>query len=113
MHATDGLEELDPQAFRFYRDALEVLRRPGIPFLVGGAYALGSYTGIVRHTKDLDIFVRPGDAPKALQAFAAARYRTQMTFPHWLAKVFFEQDFVDVIFSSGNGLCTVDDSWFE
>ena len=39
-------------------------QRPGragggeVPFLVGGAYAFAHYTGIVRHTKDLDLFVR-------------------------------------------------------
>src|SRR4051794_1324036 len=112
MQASTSLELIDPHAFRFYRDALEVLRRCSVPFLVGGAYALDRYTGIARHTKDFDIFVRPGDAARTLEAFAAAGYRTQMTFPHWLGKVFFEQDFVDIIFSSGNALCPVDDDWF-
>ena len=35
-----------------------------------------------------------------------------MAFSHWLGKAFSGDDFVDVIFSSGNGLCTVDDEWF-
>ena len=29
-----------------------------MPFLVGGAYAFARYTGIERHTKDFDVFVR-------------------------------------------------------
>ncbi len=107
-----GLEEIDPQAFRFYRKALEVLRQSQVPFLVGGAYAFGYYTGIVRHTKDLDVFVRPADARPVLAAFAKAGYRTEITFEHWLGKVFYENDFIDVIFSSGNGECPVDDGWF-
>jgi hypothetical protein len=108
----DSLEELDPHAFRFYRAVLDDVHRSGIPFLVGGAYALGYYTGIVRHTKDLDVFVRPGDAPRLLGVLGRTGYRTEMTFPHWVGKAFAETDFVDVIFCSGNGLCPVDDSWF-
>jgi hypothetical protein len=106
------LEESDPHAFRFYGDVLERLDAGGVPFLIGGAYALGNYTGIVRHTKDLDVFTRPADAPRALGVLERAGYRTEMTFPHWLGKVFSAENFVDVIFSSGNGLCPVDDAWF-
>jgi hypothetical protein len=108
-----GLEETDPQAFRFYGKALGVLRGCGLPFLVGGAYAFGYYTGIVRHTKDFDVFVRPADARPALAAFARAGYRTEITFEHWLGKVFYENDFIDVIFCSGNGECPVDGGWFD
>ena len=41
----------------FYRQALLALQTAQVPFLVGGAYALAHYTGITRHTKDIDIFV--------------------------------------------------------
>ena len=89
-----------------------MLRGAPVPFLVGGAYAFGYYTGIVRHTKDLDVCVRPADARPALAAFARAGFRTEITFAHWLGKVFYEHDFIDVIFCSGNGECPVDDGWF-
>jgi hypothetical protein len=105
-------DELEPRTSRFYLNALAVLSEAEIPYLLGGAYAFAHYTGIVRHTKDLDLFVRPTDAPRALAALQRAGYRTEMTFPHWLGKAFSGDDFVDVIFSSGNGLCTVDDEWF-
>lgn len=108
-----SLEQLDPHAFRFYRDALDTLKASGVPFLLGGAYAFGCYTGITRHTKDLDVFVRPADARRALAAFDAAGYRTEILFAHWLGKAHHHNDFVDVIFASGNGLCVVDDAWFE
>jgi hypothetical protein len=104
--------ELEPVTSRFYLHALAVLTEARVPFLLGGAYALSHYTGIARHTKDLDLFVRPTDAPRALDALAHAGYRTEMTFSHWLGKAFSGDDFVDVIFCSGNGLCAVDDDWF-
>ncbi len=110
--ATADPDTLDAITFQFYRSVLDVLRQSGPPFLVGGAYALARYTGVVRHTKDLDLFVRPADAPRALDVLAAAGWRTEITFSHWLGKAFGGEDFIDVIYSSGNGLCRVDDAWF-
>jgi hypothetical protein len=109
---TTPLQQSDPHLFRFYRDVLAELTRAGVAFLVGGAYALSEYTGIVRHTKDFDVFTRPPDAPRILDILGQAGYHTEMAFSHWLAKVFSGDAFVDVIFSSGNGLCSVDDVWF-
>ena len=65
------------------------------------------------NTKDLDLFVRPDDCRAALTALAALGCRTEWTFPHWLGKAYRGGEFVDVIFSSGNGVATVDDQWFE
>ena len=104
---------LDEQTRRFYCHALRTLREAGARFLVGGAYAFDRYTGIERHTKDLDIFARPADVEPILRIFADAGYRAELTFPHWLGKAYCGDDCVDVIFSSGNGICTVDDEWFD
>lgn len=106
------LTDLGVNTQTFYRRAVRLLNRANVPFLLGGAYALAHYTGIVRHTKDLDIFTRPEDARAALDALAAGGYRTETTFSHWLGKAFHGDEFVDVIFSSGNGVCKVDDDWF-
>lgn len=105
-------DELEPRTSRFYLNALRVLSEAKVPYLLGGAYAFAHYTGIIRHTKDLDLFVRAVDAPRALDVLGHAGYHTEMTFTHWLGKAFCGDDFVDVIFSSGNGYCSVDDEWF-
>ena len=104
---------LDPRARAFYVHTLETLNASGVPYLVGGAYAFARYTGIERHTKDLDLFVRPEDARRALTVLAEAGYQTDMTFPHWLGKAFHGEAFIDVIFSAGNNVARVDDRWFE
>lgn len=98
----------------FYREVLEALRRAGIPFLISGGFALERVTGILRDIKDLDIFILESDVERSLQTLAAAGYRTELTFSHWLAKVFDAESthYVDLIFSSGNGLCRVDPTWF-
>jgi hypothetical protein len=105
--------ELNPMTRAFYVRTLAVLNEAGVPFLVGGAYALAKHAGIERHTKDLDIFVRRRDRDPILHALGAAGYRTDVSFPHWLAKAYDDDDaFVDVIYSSGNGVTEVDDEWF-
>ena len=106
-------EELEQSAIDFYRRAITLAQESGIPFLVGGAYALAYYAGIVRHTKDFDMFVREEDAQRLLDVFAAAGMRTETTFAHWLGKAYEGDLFVDVIFSAGNGVADVDDAWFE
>jgi hypothetical protein len=106
-------DELDPRIYGFYCTALGAIQQSRVPFLVGGAYALARHTGIVRHTKDVDIFTRPEDCERILQVLSTAGYRTELTDPRWLAKAYLGEDFIDVIFSSGNGIAEVDDAWFE
>lgn len=97
----------------FYREAMEVLNRAGVPFLVGGAFAFLHQGGIDKSTKDLDIFVQPGDVQRVLEVCTAAGYDAELVFSHWLAKIRSRDAFVDVIFSSGNGLAQVDEEWFN
>lgn len=109
---THGHHPLSNEAREFYRNAIDILDAARIPFLVGGAYALERYTGIARHTKDVDLFLRSRDCTRALDEFAGRGFRSELTFPHWLGKVFWKENFIDLIFSSGNGLVEVDESWF-
>jgi len=102
-----------PAAQAFYRRVMDTLRANGIEFLVGGAYAFTPYTGIDRSTKDFDLFVHADEIRSVLRILEGAGFRTELTFPHWLAKVFYKKDFVDLIFNSGNGVTPVDDGWFE
>ncbi|MGH3443354.1 MAG: nucleotidyltransferase [Nitriliruptorales bacterium] len=112
-NTTDHSNQSTPAALDFYGKALAALADAGIPFLVGGGYAVHVYTGIARMTKDFDLFVLPEDVSRVLQTLAAAGYHTELTYPHWLAKVYSGKEVIDVIFSSGNGMCRVDQGWFE
>lgn len=102
-----------PSARAFYEEVLRALIEAEVPFVVGGAFALKHYAGIARDTKDLDIFLEASAVPSALRALEEAGYETDTTFPHWLAKAYSGGHFVDLIFSSANGLCPVDEAWFK
>jgi hypothetical protein len=103
---------LDADTAAFYQRAVRALNARGVRYLVGGAYAFARYTGIERHTKDFDVFVRPEDCPRVLDALAADGCQTEVPYPHWIGKAYCGDNYVDVIFSSGNGLARVDDEWF-
>lgn len=79
--------------------------------MVGGAYALRAHTGIWRDTKDLDLFLRKDRIEQALQVLDRAGYRTEYTDRLWIAKAYAGEYFIDLIFSSGNGIAIVDEHW--
>lgn len=106
-------EEVEPETADFYRRALRTLADAEIPFLVGGAFAHACFTGIRRSTKDLDLFIRREDYDRVTQLMEAKGWRTELTFPHWLGKVYAGEEFIDLIFNSGNGVTPVDDRWFD
>jgi hypothetical protein len=101
-------DELDARA-----DALRALAASGVPHLVAGAYAFFEYTGIFRDTKDLDVFLRERDLDDAFRVLESAGFRTELVDPCWIGKAYRGEYFVDLIFSSGNGIAVVDDLWFE
>ena len=113
MSAAAAVELVDPVSRAFYVQAMKILEEGGVPFLVGGAYALARYTGIERHTKDFDLFIKRSDFERARKAFEKAGYRAELTFTHWIGKAFKGEVFVDLIFSAGNGVAEVDDLWFK
>jgi predicted nucleotidyltransferase len=113
-HLVPSLEdEVAADTAAFYRRALQVLADAGVPFLVGGAFAHACFTGIRRSTKDLDLFIKREDYDRIVALVQAEGWRTEMPYPHWLAKVYAGEDFIDLIFNSGNGLTPVDDGWFR
>jgi len=97
---------------KFYRSALRALEEVGVPYVVGGAYAFSHYASIARETKDFDIFIHPRDVERALAELRRRGYRTELAYPHWLAKAWAGDAFMDLIFNSGNGIVAVDDAWF-
>ena len=97
----------------FYAEALDVLERAGIPYLIGGAFAQSRHTKRYRETKDLDVIIKRESVPEALTVFEDAGYRTELPFPHWLAKIHRGDFVLDIVYSSGNGVVVVDDDWFS
>jgi len=106
-------DEVPSETAAFFRRALQALVDAQVPFLVGGAFAHACFTGIRRVTKDLDLFIRREDYERVASLMRAEGWHAELTYPHWLAKVYAGEDFIDLIFNSGNGLTPVDEQWFR
>ena len=88
----------DPEKFfDVVREAVGVLERAEIAHAVIGSAAHVAYVGKTA-IEDLDVLVRPLDAAGALEALAAAAFRTEKTDPRWLYKAWKEGVLVDIIF---------------
>jgi hypothetical protein len=110
--AREGNPKFEPEQARFFAQSLNALNGAGIPYMVGGAFAKHVYTGIWRDTKDLDLFLKPGDLKQALDVLAASGFETEVEFQHWLAKAWHRPYVVDLIFGTGHGQLQIDDDWF-
>ncbi|MGE0704535.1 MAG: hypothetical protein AB7P22_11440, partial [Vicinamibacterales bacterium] len=96
----------------FYRRMMQLIGDARVPYLIGGTHALRHQTGLPFHTRDFDILLRRDDLTRVRLAVAAQGYDVEMTHPHFVAKVYEGDVFVDLIFGSGNGLTDIDDDWF-
>lgn len=99
-----------PEAF--YRRVLEVLGEARIPYLIGGTHALKHLTGLPYDPRDFDVLIRRVDLKSAGHALTAAGFPVDVAHPHFVAKAYDGDRFVDLIFGSGNGLTDIDDEWF-
>ncbi|HYE98144.1 MAG TPA: hypothetical protein VEJ18_04495 [Planctomycetota bacterium] len=97
----------------FYRAILRALSAAEIPHLIGGAFAMKHYAGVERDTKDLDVFIKRDRAEEVVKLFRRRGYAARIVARHWLGKIRKGDAYVDLIFSSRNGICVVDDAWFE
>src|SRR5581483_10914906 len=105
--------EPDLPVKQFYVNVMTKLDEARTPYVVGGGYAMAYYTGIPRISKDLDLFIRASDCSRALETLKFAGYRTEFFYEFWIAKALSGEAFVDILYNSGNGLCPVDDDWFN
>lgn len=96
---------------KFYKHVLKILIQSKKSFIIGGTYALRYYTGINRPTKDIDIFCKAGDYPAILKKFADDGYTVEITDDRWLAKIYKNHYFADIIFGSVPGMWPITDKW--
>lgn len=104
--------EPPPEAVDFYARSLALLNESGVPFLLSGTYALSCFTGIVRPTKDLDVFCKPSDAPRVLAFFKSKGYEIAVEDERWIGKVWQDDNFFDVIFNISSASIPITDDWF-
>jgi hypothetical protein len=87
-----------------------ILRDNDVPALLGGGMAVWARGGPVT-TRDVDFYLRPADADRALEALEDAGLRTETPPEGWLYKAWDSDQLVDLIFEPSGG--PIDDGHFE
>jgi hypothetical protein len=95
---------------RSMKRAAGVLRHAGIPFMLGGGLAAWARGG-PQTDHDVDFFVKPEDAERALEALEEAGMRRELPAEDWLLKAYDDGVLIDLIFCPSGG--PIDDDWFE
>jgi hypothetical protein len=95
---------------RSMKRAAGVLRHAGIPFILGGGLAAWARGG-PQTDHDVDFFVRPEDADRALEALEEAGMRKELPAEDWLLKAYDDDVLIDLIFCPSGG--PIDDDWFD
>jgi len=100
-----------------YRSALEAIRSAGVPFMLGGGFALAAFIGRWRDTKDIDLYIRPEDRHATVDALTKAGfsdYYTRLPYDRkWIYRSTKADVIVDIIWSMANQRAQVDELWFE
>jgi predicted nucleotidyltransferase len=86
------------------------LREAGVPFVLGGGVAIWARGG-PETEHDLDYFVKPEDAERALQVLAEAGFRPEQPPEGWLYKAWDGDVLVDLIFDPTG--VTVNDAFID
>jgi predicted nucleotidyltransferase len=104
---SDGHDHSFKEIERTFKRAVAALREGEIPFLIGGTLASWARGG-PEPRKDLDVMVKPEDAPRALAALAGIGMVPERSEEDWLLKARDGGVLVDIIHRP-KGM-TIDDS---
>jgi hypothetical protein len=108
---------ISEEEWDIYKSAIETLRSTGVRFLLGGGFALATFTGRWRDTKDIDFYVCPRDREAVVAALTKAGfadYYNQRPYDRkWIHRSVRFGVIVDIIWSMANQRAQVDDEWFN
>jgi predicted nucleotidyltransferase len=96
--------------FKIYKEAVDVLERAGVGYVIGGGIAIMAY-GRTRDTKDIDLYILDRDRDRALRALAQAGFEVDpMPGVNWLCKGFKKGITVDFIIENVGGMHTTEET---
>ena len=99
-----------PELIESMKRAAAALRDAEVPYMLGGGLAAWARGGPPTE-HDVDFFVRPEDAERALEALVGAGMKAERPPEGWLLKAWDGETLIDLIFSPMGG--GIDDGYFE
>jgi hypothetical protein len=108
-------ESIPDEQWDVYRRVVREARALGVRFAIGGAFATASYTGQLRNTKDLDLYLLPADLDAMKRAMSLAGlqdYYEQLPYDRsWIYRSCQGEIIVDAIWAMANHRAAVDEHW--
>ena len=98
------------QLLETLKRAAAALREADVPFVLGGGVAIWAHGG-PETEHDLDLFVKPEDAERALEVLAQVGFRPEKPPEDWLYKAWNGDVMLDLIFEPSG--VTIDDEFIE
>lgn len=100
-----------------YREGVRRLSQANVRFMLGGGFALATFTGRWRNTKDMDFYIHPDEHERAIDALADAGfadcYSRQPYDRSWSHRNIKSEVIIDLLWGMANHRANVSDVWFE
>ena len=111
------IENIPADQWAIYDCVLKRLARSRTPSALGGAIAYAGYTGRMRNTKDLDIYVTPEHRDAAVECLSACGlidYFDELPYDRkWIYRGKKNDAIMDIIFAMANGRSEVTPDWLQ
>ncbi|MDP9021759.1 MAG: nucleotidyltransferase family protein [Actinomycetota bacterium] len=99
LRSVEGADYDERRFLAVMREAVDVLEAHGVPHVLMGGIAVAAL-GRPRWTHDVDVFLRPDDARRALGVLNDAGFAPEEHDPLWIFKAVKDEVLVDLIFRS-------------
>lgn len=110
-------EAIPGEQWAIYQQVMQAIRDRHLPFALGGAFAVATYTGFWRNTKDLDLYVLPDDRQAAIEIVTSSGlsdyYEQQPYDRSWIYRSHRQGVIVDLIWAMANQERQIDRTWFK
>jgi hypothetical protein len=114
---TQWAEFIPETQWSVYGEVLDTAAARGIPVSIGGAFAVATYTGHWRNTKDLDLYVLPEHRDRMIEVLSGLGlkdYFAKLPYDRWwIYRAFAGETIVDVIWAMANHRAQIDHLWMS
>lgn len=114
---TKWVDSIPEPQWRVYREVIERAQQRGIPFALGGAFAVATYTGSWRNTKDLDLYVLPEYRERMIEVLndiGLQDYFDEKPYDRWwIYRAHGDDTIVDIIWAMANHRAQIDELWMS
>jgi hypothetical protein len=108
-------EKIPEDQWQIYQQVIELFRKQRKRFSLGGAFALAAYTGRWRNTKDLDLYILPGDRDEMIRLITSSGFQDYYDVLEydrsWIFRAHQGEVIIDLIWAMANARVDVDELW--